>query len=141
MSGKTLRWIEQGLALKRARKQRALTQRQVLDAIGLREKAEGTIQNWERGVNKPRAEFWGLLTNALGVDVTQLYTGRKNMSGEARMRSVNPDAVLSIIESIERQVSLLRTLCARPVSSRKVVKHGFRRRRKTATENIEKSEA
>ena len=56
--------IDFGANLKRARKEKKLTQRQLADMIGAK---HNSISNWENGVNRPDPDTIGLICGALHV--------------------------------------------------------------------------
>lgn len=69
--------IDFGANLKRARKEKKLTQRQLADMIGAK---HNSISNWENGVNRPDPDTIGLICGALHVSPNVLLGSSMHFS-------------------------------------------------------------
>lgn len=106
----------EGEELKKARGGRTL--REVSDALGV---SISRLQNWERGDNAPKRELWPKFQSVLGIDVSTLYGG----SGAPTGRVIKPQAILPLIQEIQRKLELLEAMCVDGASSSRVKKAGF----------------
>lgn len=102
-----------GDQLRAAREARGIALKGIAESLNI---SIGRYQNWEAGYNRPSPQLWGLLSSKLGVDVGSLYGAPSAQHiGE---KTVSAKVVLSLIESIERNLETLRIMCSETPTKR-----------------------
>jgi transcriptional regulator with XRE-family HTH domain len=120
----------QGDQLKAARGKRKL--RELAAAVGV---SIGRLQNWENGFNRPDVALWPGISGAYGLDLHALYQGVEapHSVARAKARMIPADAVLPLLDDLEKKLTVLRAMCGKPVKNKVVEGNGYTKRKHPVT--------